>query len=351
MEIKKIIKCTAPIRICDLGGWTDTWFAERGMVLNIAVFPAVEVVIAVSRRGSSSSPQITIHAENYGETYDLPTDNSAFSKHPLIEEACKAFNIAEDVHLDVSIHSEAPAGASTGTSAAVSVAMIAAMDLAAGGRMTSYQIARKSHYLETVKLGFQAGVQDQLASAYGGINLIEISNYPEASVSPLYLDPQTQWELESRLLLVYLGSPHSSSEVHKLVIQKLEDSQTFRKKLDPLRLCAEEGKFALLAGDIEAFGSAMSRNTEAQRELHPDLVGAKAQAVISIAQDFRISGFKVNGAGGDGGSVTLLLPAGLHRRQELCRRLPAAAPGVQAIPVTIAPYGLRRWQHSNFRAG
>ena len=114
--------------------------------------------------------------------------------------------------------------------------------------MTSYQIARKSHYLETVKLGFQAGVQDQLASAYGGINLIEISNYPEASVSPLYLDPQTQWELESRLLLVYLGSPHSSSEVHKLVIQNLEESQAFRKKLDPLRKCAEEGKFALLAG-------------------------------------------------------------------------------------------------------
>ncbi|MEI8312451.1 MAG: GHMP kinase, partial [Verrucomicrobiota bacterium] len=178
----------------------------------------------------------------------------------------------------------------------------------------------------------------------GGINLIEISNYPEASVSPLYLDPKTQWELESRLLLVYLGSPHSSSEVHKLVIQKMEESQTFRKKLDPLRKCAEEGKFALLAGDIEAFGGAMTRNTEAQRDLHPDLVGKKAQAVISIARDFQISGYKVNGAGGDGGSVTLLLPAGLHQRLELCRRLSALAPGVRAIPVTIAPNGLRRWE-------
>ena len=35
----RIINATAPIRICDLGGWSDTWFAGRGTVLNIGVYP------------------------------------------------------------------------------------------------------------------------------------------------------------------------------------------------------------------------------------------------------------------------------------------------------------------------
>ena len=34
---RRVINAMAPIRICDLGGWTDTWFAETGAVFNIGV--------------------------------------------------------------------------------------------------------------------------------------------------------------------------------------------------------------------------------------------------------------------------------------------------------------------------
>ena len=42
-----IINSLAPIRICDMGGWTDTWFAQHGSVFNIAVSPYAEVQIGV----------------------------------------------------------------------------------------------------------------------------------------------------------------------------------------------------------------------------------------------------------------------------------------------------------------
>ena len=42
-----MINATAPIRICDNGGWTDTWFAGRGLIFNIGVSPYAEVQIAV----------------------------------------------------------------------------------------------------------------------------------------------------------------------------------------------------------------------------------------------------------------------------------------------------------------
>ena len=41
----RILNAVAPIRICDLGGWTDTWFAEHGKVFNIGVHPGVEVQV------------------------------------------------------------------------------------------------------------------------------------------------------------------------------------------------------------------------------------------------------------------------------------------------------------------
>ncbi|MEX2381487.1 MAG: hypothetical protein WD490_03820 [Opitutales bacterium] len=335
-----IIKCTAPIRICDLGGWTDTWFSGRGKILNIAVFPFVEVTVAARKRVEGES-RITIFAENYGDTYDIV--DGQWSRHPLIEAACQAFALPEEMHLDVSIYSDAPSGASTGTSAAVSVAVIGALDLIKSKSLTSYEIARKSHYLETEVLGYQAGIQDQLCSAYGGINFIEMEKYPEAAVSPIFLGEEKLWDLESRLMLVYLGKPHFSSAVHTKVIERLERSPEYREKLTSLRQCALHGKEALLQGDLRLFGEVMIANTEAQRSLHPSLVGKEAQTVIDAAMDYGVHGYKVNGAGGAGGSVTILLKAGLGNKRGFAETIADLNPDFRCIPITLAPNGLRRW--------
>lgn len=342
-----IIKCTAPIRICDLGGWTDTWFAESGKVMNIAVFPSVEVSVRVRERAEGEAA-FRIYAENYGDVYDLADESQTWTKHPLIEAACRSFDFQDNLHFDVAINSEAPAGASTGTSAAVSVAIIGALDLIQGKRLSSNEIARKAHYLETEVLGLQAGIQDQMCSATGGICFMEIETYPATSVSPLLLDESLLWELESRLMLVYLGKPHSSSEVHKEVIGRLESSPEFRQHLEPLRACAIEGKEGLLQGDLERFGRVMIKNTEAQRSLHPNLIGERAQMVINLAEQAGAIGWKVNGAGGDGGSVTLLLPSDLSNRRNFENSLKSKlSDGVKILPIRLAPHGLRRWVSSH----
>ena len=61
-----IINSVAPIRICDNGGWTDTWFAEHGKIFNIGVYPYAEVQIAVYDAAAVEN-RIVINAENYGE--------------------------------------------------------------------------------------------------------------------------------------------------------------------------------------------------------------------------------------------------------------------------------------------
>src|SRR5262249_41666988 len=66
----RVIRSEAPIRICDNGGWTDTWFARHGKVVNVAVWPVAEVEIAV-REERAGAPRVRLDVVNYGHRYAL----------------------------------------------------------------------------------------------------------------------------------------------------------------------------------------------------------------------------------------------------------------------------------------
>lgn len=338
-----IINAVAPIRICDNGGWTDTWFAGHGKIFNIGVYPYAEVQIAVRAEAANAQPRLVINAENYGERY-LVNPEKRWDRHPLLEAAIEYMRIPPGLSLELTIFSEAPSGASTGTSAAVTVALIGALDQLTPGRLTAHQVALAAQRIETELLGQQCGIQDQLCSAYGGINYIEMYNYPHAAVSPIQVPNPTWWELERRLALVYLGKSHHSSQVHEMVIQALEKSDPGCKELEDLRGTADRSRDALLNADFAAFGRAMIDNTEAQARLHPALISREAAQVIEIARAHGALGWKVNGAGGEGGSLTLLADENAGARRAMLREIEAEDPLFKNIPIYLSRYGLRVWK-------
>jgi D-glycero-alpha-D-manno-heptose-7-phosphate kinase len=337
---RRIINSVAPMRICDLGGWTDTWFAGHGCICNLAVYPHAEVQLRVVDRAQAER-RITIHAENYRDRYSIELPGGIYDKHPLLEAAMDFMDIPEPVAIDVSIYSECPAGASTGTSAAVSVALIGALDCLTPGRMAPHETALAAHRIETELLGQQCGIQDQIASACGGINYIDMHAYPRASVSQIRIDQRTWWELESRLALVFVGRPHASSKVHEMVIASLRRDGPDAEALGPLRQAARDGRDALYAGDLAALGRVMTANTEAQRRLHPRLISPGHQQIIDIAAEHDAWGWKVNGAGGDGGSVSILAGPDRTVRRRMLQAVTEA--GFDVVPITLCPYGLRTW--------
>jgi D-glycero-alpha-D-manno-heptose-7-phosphate kinase len=340
---KRIINSLAPIRICDNGGWTDTWFAEHGQVFNIAVAPYVEVQIEAGPL-TDQPDRIIIHAENYGDHYSLPAEKSKWDRHPLLEATIERMRVPENLAMQVTIFSQAPAAASTGTSAAVAVALIGALDHLTPGRLTPHEVAYTAHSVEVDMLKDQCGIQDQLCSAYGGINFIDMHHYPHASVSQLEIPDAVQWELERRLALVYLGKPHSSSELHQKVIRRLEDAGPDCKEIADLRGTAAKSRDALYAGDFAALGQAMIENTEAQSRLHPDLVNPQARRVFEIAQAHGALGWKVNGAGGEGGSITLLCNSRSSAKRSMLREIEEENDAFRNIPVSLSQYGLRTWE-------
>jgi D-glycero-alpha-D-manno-heptose-7-phosphate kinase len=88
----------------------------------------------------------------------------------------------------------------------------------------------------------------------------------------------------------------------------------------------------------------MIDNTCAQADLHPALVGPHHAAIIEIARRHGAVGWKVNGAGGMGGSVTLLSGPDLPAKRAMIREIEQSNPGYRHIPIHLSRFGLRIWE-------
>lgn len=347
MKPPQTIHASAPTRICDNGGWTDTWFAEYGKIFNIAVEPRVHVELKTYEL-TGYRPEIVINAKNFGDIYapiglekkKLGISPRSWGKHPLLEATIVEMGVPKDIAIEIIIWSDAPYGASTGTSAAVCVALAAGLDALNNGRMTPYELAQAAWRVETEQLGQQSGIQDQIGAAFGGINLIDMQAYPHATVEQFPLSAPILKELEQRLMLVYLGKPHSSSAVHEKVIRAMEDIGPTAAPIEALRQTAEASMRSLQQGDFVGLGAAMRQNTAGQRMLHPDLICAAADSIIKIGENFGVLGHKINGAGGDGGSVTLLTDGDPHGKIELAEAITHANPNWKIIPIKLASEGV-----------
>ena len=337
--MSKTFVVLAPIRICDLGGWSDTWFAKHGAVLNIAVSPYAECRMEVAEVPSWRE-RFYFTVDDYGDRYRLDPQNVMFDRHPLLEACVKSMPIPKGLDIEIALHSSIPGGSSTGTSAAVTVALLRALDCLTPDRLSPDELAAKAHEVETVHLGQQSGIQDQLCSAHGGISFIDMDEYPHATVHRVEVSDAVRTELEARLSVIFLGRTHHSSSVHEEVIRGLVGGSSV-DKLEPLRREAVAGRDALLAGDLNAFGAAMIRNTEAQANLHETLVSAAARQIFDIAKHYGAIGWKVNGAGGDGGSVTILSGPDHFAQKAMLEEIKTIGGGVREIGIRLNDSGVR----------
>lgn len=328
-----IVKAVAPARILDFGGWTDTWFAKTGRVLNFAVDLYAKVIIVPRER-----PGASIIAQDYGEAIEIASPSEVLydGKHDLLKAA---LNVTKVDRVNISVFSDVPPGCGTGSSAAVSVALIGALGVLADMHLTPHEVAKLAHKLETEELGIQSGVQDQVASATGGIGYHIIDPYPSVATSPIRLSHEVTLELESRLILVYTGQSHLSGDVHKKVIGDYEAGvDRTINAMETLRNTPVWAKSALMRGDFVELAEIMNTNTQAQKNLHPEITTDKIETLEEISRNAGAMGFKINGAGG-GGSVTLLCGSDNARAVEHAVK----EAGFRVLPCHLDFRGLKTW--------
>jgi D-glycero-alpha-D-manno-heptose-7-phosphate kinase len=337
----KLWRARAPVRFCDLGGWTDTRIVPRGAVLNFTVRLYTHVTLSVEEgpggvilESLDTDERCAYHdirQIEYNGVLDLL--KAAVARSGI--EVWRGGIYPSRRQVSILVRSSAPPASGLGSSAALGVAAIGALAGHARRHLLPHEVARESQLLEVEDLKLECGVQDQLASAYGGVNFMEVE-YPNARIFPVHLDPALVCELEERFVLVYTGKSHFSSGMHQKVIAEAEQH---RADFDALAAAAVAGKEALLAGDLDAFGAAMNANWEAQKRLHPDITTPEIEALHRAAREAGAIGFKANGAGG-GGTVTILArPNHSHLVARAAQGL-----GMAVLPALIDTSGLQVWE-------
>lgn len=299
------VRVQAPVRVLDAGGWSDTWYAGHGQVCHLAVGPGIDVVAHLSPLGHIGASSVQLHLPDFDDDYAFSVYRPP-GRHPMLEAALRRW-APPAARLDVTVSSPVPPGSGLGTSASMLVALIAALQALDGCSQGPDDLANAAHDVETVDLARQSGLQDQVAAAHGGANLITVAPYPQFEVRRLEVPAATWQALAQRVSTVYLGVRHDSSAVHDAVISQLAGTRTERF-MAPLRAAAGAAAEALVVGDLGRYGEAMIASNEAQAALHQSVVSPLAWEAIDIARRHGATGWKVNGAGGDGGTVSFLGP-------------------------------------------
>lgn len=338
-----IVRSRSPVRICDIGGWTDTRFAKHGAVLNLAVSLFGHCLVEHSAEGEREpNAHAELHALDLG--VHVKIEDVARIEYDgaldLLKAAVKRLGMSGGFR--ASVWSDAPPGSGVGSSAAVGVSLVAALGHFAGQKLAPHVIARIAQELETQELGLECGVQDQYASAFGGVCFMEIE-YPRVELSRLPVAPSFLWELEERLVLAYVGESRLSDAVHRLVIQRYEAGVPEAvEAMETLRQAAYAMKDAMLGEDMAGVVEAINENWAAQKNLHPDITNAAIENLFEVARKAGAAAGKANGAGG-GGTITFVAQPG---REMNLRRAIAAVPGCVVLPCQICHEGVRSWRAS-----
>jgi D-glycero-alpha-D-manno-heptose-7-phosphate kinase len=91
---------------------------------------------------------------------------------------------------------------------------------------------------------------------------------------------------------------------------------------------------------LTGYGRVIVQNNECQRSLHPGFISEEADAVIEIAKKYNVSGWKVNGAGGKGGSLTILGSRKLHYRAAMLKEIGKLGKDIRSLHFSLSTSGL-----------
>jgi D-glycero-alpha-D-manno-heptose-7-phosphate kinase len=297
------IEASAPCRI-DMGGTLDIpifYYPLRHLspcTFNIALEHRTRV-----RLLPYSSNVVKISSGGF-EDAEFPLGSAPFN-HPLgLMFATTAYFNVGGVHIE--IDSKSPPRSALGGSSSATVALVAAFlrlsehHLETHNFLNRRKIALLAYKIEETIAGVPCGIQDQLAAAYGGVNVWYLQADPEQSVFRKRVAVKKYYhkEFEQHLLLAYCGVPHESKDVNGRWVKQFL-SGDHRSYWAEIIDCTKSFVDALAQKDFELAVSCMNRETDIRRKMTPDVLNDTGEALVDKARK-NDCGARFTGAGGGG---------------------------------------------------
>ncbi len=288
----------APVRISFAGGGTDLpayYSRYGGAVVSTTIDKYFYVFLNV---GADDAIQITSSDYRTFYRHEVDTPMMFDGDLSLPRAIFNHFGLARGISMFLA--SEIPPGTGLGSSSTVAVAIIKAVTTARGLFLSKQQIAELACQIEIEKMGEPIGKQDQYASAFGGLNLIQFSA-AGVTVESLQIAAETRRQLERNVLLFFTGATREASSI--LHAQKKSSEQNDSRVIDALhavKTMAFEVKECLERGDLARFGKLLDAAWQHKKKFAAGISNALIDECYGLALQNGALGGKVTGAGGGG---------------------------------------------------
>jgi D-glycero-alpha-D-manno-heptose-7-phosphate kinase len=333
-----IIRSIAPLRVSFAGGGTDiAEYSQEygGAVINSTINWYAHTHLAPVKDG------IRLISLDFGT--DEKLEHMAYDgKHDLVKATLnKIAGIKSGTGAELLMHTDAPPGSGLGSSSAVVVSLIGALNNWLGKFMSEYEVAEIAYEIERKELGIKGGYQDQFSSVFGGFNYIEFPKDGNVIVNPLRISQDNIKELECHLLLCYTGGTRLSANIIKRQVEDFKDGKNV-EVLHEQKKMALDMKNCLLKGDFDEFGKLLDVAWQTKKKMASGISNKRIDDLYEKARTKGAVGGKILGAGGGG---YLLLYCNYMNRHEVAKAMHSM--GAEPKPFSFVKDGLTVWRTKN----
>ena len=299
-----------PFRMSFFGGGTDypAWYLkEGGSVINATINKYCYITCRRFPPFFSVKHRVVwSHIENANSVGEI--------LHPAVREGLKYLGFDSDEGLEIHHQGDLPARSGIGSSSSFSVGLIHALLGYKGKMVGKKELALKGIELEQKILRECVGCQDQLAVAYGGINRFNLFQNGDIQRHPVVMDEQKRSDLESRLMLFYLGTNRLGSELAARMVANMSTKSAVLHRMGEM---VEEANRILQNGkSLDCFGELLHEAWTLKQSLAQGITTPEVQAAYETARAHGAIGGKLMGAGGTGFMYFYVPP----ERQEAVRQ-------------------------------
>jgi D-glycero-alpha-D-manno-heptose-7-phosphate kinase len=162
------------------------------------------------------------------------------------------------------------------------------------------QLCEEACRLEIEILGKPIGKQDQYASGFGGINVIQFNPDESVFVDPVICSRAVREIFEERIRLFYTGMRGDNTQLLGQQRAALENEAEKREVLSRMVGLVEPLQAAFTSGDLDAVGELLHENWMLKRQLTPGISNGRIDELYDAARAAGCGGGKILGAGGGG---------------------------------------------------
>ena len=218
-------------------------------------------------------------------------------EHPSVRECLKFLDFSKGIEL---VHTgDVPAMSGLGSSSAFSVGMLHSLYALKGEFVTKRKLALEAIDIEQNRIGESVGSQDQVAAAFGGLNIIEFMKNGQINVTPVTISSQRIKDLEKSIVIFFTGISRSASEIAQTQILESENKT---KELDLMKDMVDEAVGILYSKqrNLDDFGHLLNESWQLKRSITQKISNDFIDSVYERGIKAGAIGGKLLGAGGGG---------------------------------------------------